>query len=445
MPARVARRVKHDRLLIAMGRASGYPPAENPRPPLARAMVKRKLKSSLVLAGVGLLSLVAVLSGCSVKPVVVPDGEWLDSTGVGVLWGRTRIYADKFWQQCSLSVCEYPYTDVILKIDSVKVPDSLKVYWYLLDPDDSADNATVDPNGSAPNDNVLRGRLLQCVHPFVDSINDTMVATQVDDDYQTSIRIAVPPKAQTPDSFYGGDDFKLKLKLGSVSSTDSAVTGRMWVWKLMRVELDCCEPESVEMTEEMVDSMYKLVRHPLTGGNYQSGEWDPDRCLYVESRREDIKDNFDDWVPYHMEVDTLDSLGNAFSKYVALYRDYDSSDYVYVHVAGDATWPDTSKWGRFPLGLATRGPGFSVVFAETAYAQLQRRDTVQPDPSHVIAGVYKVAMHEMGHQFMARRHCLDYDCIMDSSVRKFPDMDPHYCPACVLWARDSGRITLFRR
>jgi hypothetical protein len=383
-------------------------------------------------------------SVCSQKPSSPPDGVWADTVDNIVMSGRVRIYADKFWRACSLGTCAYPYVDVFLQIDdSAKIPANHKVYWYLLDPDDSADNITVDPNGALPNDNVLRGRLLSCQHQIVDSLSDTLVSTQLDSGYpsRTSIRLAVPPKPQTPDSFYGGDDFILKVKLGSQSSNDSMISTRMYVWKMMRAEVDCCQPESVNLLVEVVDSLYKLVRNPLTGLPFNGGNWDPNRCLYVDARRQDVIDNFYHWVPSHMTPDTTQPLVVAFANYLSQFVNY-PNDYVYVHIAGDADWADTTRWGPYPMGLATVGPGFSVVFAETAYARLAREgDTLE---QHLIIGVYKVIMHELGHQFMTRDHCGTYGCIMWPSITYF-DADPHYCPHCVIWARDSAKITQFRR
>jgi predicted Zn-dependent protease len=219
------------------------------------------------------------------------------------------------------------------------------------------------------------------------------------------------------------------------------ISTRMSIWKMMRVELDCCEPDSMEFVVEMLDSLYKLVRNPLVGVPYTGGDWDPNRCLYVDARRQDIIDNFYHWVPYHMTPDTTQPRLVAFANYLSQFVNY-PNDYVYVHIAGDADWADTARWGPYPMGLATVGPGFSVVFAETAYARFRREgDTL---PEHLIAGVYKVVMHELGHQFMARDHCGTYGCIMDSVVTYY-DADPHYCPECVIWARDSSRIQQFRR
>jgi hypothetical protein len=416
-------------------------PAVTPRC-FGETAFRRNLRLCGVVAGMVLIAFVTVRSECGGKPSYAPDGEWLDSTDVGVLWGRTRIYADKFWRACSLRTCEYPYVDIFLQVDSVKIPSNRKVYWYLLDPDDPADNITVDPNGSLPNDNVLRGRLLSCQHAVIDSLSDTLVSTQLDSGYpaRTSIRLAVPPQVQ--DSFYGGDDFMLKVKLGSQTSTDVMVSTRMMVWKMMRAEVDCCEPDSIDFVIEILDSLYELVRHPLTGATYMGGNWDPDRCLYVDSRRQDIKDNFYNWVPYHIVVDTSgDDPVTAFATYFCKYVNY-LNDYVYVHIAGDADW--TPRWGPYPMGFATLGPGFSVVFAETAMARLWRKDTTAPD-WQLYTGVYKVIMHEMGHQFMAREHCGTFDCIMRGETLSYPDVDPHFCPGCVHWARTAGAIQQFRR
>jgi hypothetical protein len=177
---RVAELAGTGHLPTARGRPSRGPSYLRAGQSSVPAAHKRVLRSFLILAAVVVLVFVTMRSACSGVPVCVPDGEWADTTSVGIMSGRARIYADKFWRACSLRTCGYPYVDVFLQVDSVKIPANRKVYWYLLDPDDPAGDITVDPNGSLPNDNVLRGRLLSCQHPVIDSLSDTLVSTQLE-------------------------------------------------------------------------------------------------------------------------------------------------------------------------------------------------------------------------------------------------------------------------
>lgn len=365
------------------------------------------------------------------------DGTWAETTSAGRLTGDNRIYADKFYMVAdSLNRVDpsYPKRKLHLTVSDSKGSSS-RVFWILR---------------HSPG-NKLRGQLADLDGLNGTPVNDSTMATDIDARHST-IAVEVVDDQQ-PKYYHPGDEFVVIAKLDSLNSNDVLVSPVMAVWKAMRVTLATPNVPDTGFTYHLVDSLFVNARHPLLGMRmFDSTTWDSSKCVYVDTRKSDVK--------LHMTRSGERNLGDlkldpneasftlAFGRGVFFDYKYPSQDSypVFVCLVGGA---DPDSWNHawfgdtFPLGTATMPPNtdplvaYSVTFCDTIWSKVEKWFPEDSYPDDTIrfwameeACAWNV-LHEIGHQAF---NLLDAgnigNCMMNNLSKLDLYDDRYFCSTC---------------
>lgn len=366
-------------------------------------------KISLILIG---LLLFAACEQIKVDPDVTFEG-----IGRLSIHG-TRYYVDRegiYWYE----------NKVNLYINGAE--PGARVYWSLMDPDDPADHAIIDLNGSFGDDN--EGKTSE----FYGSVDyDGYDAYSIIDDWgQAECYFYIEPAYVSGSYKYyiTGDNFKVRATKDSPDGDVYTESEIFSVWKKIRkIEYDWMKTPPGAVDPMDTDIFYKDTRLFSNLQTLFSDETAPNRLIYIEIEDGSLIDENDpkdtDWnepmewsdYPFGYVLDLIDNDWKA------------NDDYVYIcSLVRCFDRPDLVGFSR--ATTADGKNGFSVIL------WYNLKEVAEDQSLNLKDCVKKVLVHELGHQLANLRDYLGFegnhtgpDCIMNTSF----DNDPYYCPMCVV-------------
>lgn len=379
---------------------------------------KKIKKFSLFL--VGLLLLMACDEKKSPEDVKGPVSQ------AGGLYTRRRYYVDR-----------EGITNDENKVNPYIVEGEVgsRIYWSLIDPDDPANDNTIDPNGPDGDDN--EGKKSDFYGSGVYYEGSAAYSTINEDGYTECYFDIEPDEIIGDAKFYmAGDNFQVKATKDSPSGSVYSQSVTFSVWKKIRkIEYDwmATPPEATEYEDTDIFSKYPGLFRDLQ--TFFSDETKPNRLTYVEiddNALIDISDPEDLFYSEPREWSTLplDEVLIAIDSY----KDNENYVYIFSMVALLDEEYNVAPVTGMSAPMTARGEdGFSVVF----WGKIKW--DAEDFGLNEYNCVRKVLIHELGHQLV---NLEDYDdfpgnhtdnnCIMRQGLEGGLINDFHFCSRCVV-------------
>lgn len=346
---------------------------------------------AIIACGVILLLHSLIILGCGEGPV---DGTVSQDEGLIVC--DPRVYAPD-------PTTEEPDTEIVLELIVNPIEEDLLVYWSVIDPDDPADDITIDPNGGGIDDNLGGVEL-----------SETPTLTDVDG--KTEVKLIA--KRDNEGKWHGGDNYQVIAYKGSWTgpSVESEIIS---LWKRMHIEYD-----HQWDNEPLMQAMQNAYgRDPYTDEGIDVEK--ANKCAYIEVVNHDVDE----------AGEPLAELSMLFDPWVA--QDYADNCYQHrqtwtVHLMGICMFHDHNQqplnyggWANLATGYDSWAYVCVTRITEMGYGEDMQR---------------KVPVHEIGHYSAelsdAQNNPEDHNdptCVMNSG--DIGADDPHFCPKCVVKLR----------